>query len=156
MPALVAEAEECVSGNGYVEESVLPRLYRESPVNSVWEGPANVQALDVLRAAQRQPESVNAVLAEIELASGGDARFDEAVVALRAELADAEDAELRARRIVERLALCLQGSLLLRHGDAAVADAFCATRLGGDGGRTYGTLRGRDCAAIAERHRPNV
>jgi len=156
-PPLVAEALECVGGNGYVEESVLPRLYRESPVNSVWEGPANVQALDVLRAAQRQPESVNAVLAEIELASGGDARFDEAVVALRAELADSEDAELRARRIVERLALCLQGSLLLRHGDAAVADAFCATRLGGDGGRTYGTLPpGRDCAAIVERHRPNA
>jgi putative acyl-CoA dehydrogenase len=154
-PPLVAEALECIGGNGYVEESAMPRLYRESPLNSVWEGPANVQALDVLRALRRQPESVDAVLQEIELASGEDSRLDAAVALLRGELADPDDAELRARRLVERFALCLQGSLLLRHGAPAVAGAFCATRLGGDGGRAYGTLpRGVDCAAIVDRHRP--
>jgi len=156
-PPLVAEALECLGGNGYVEESVLPRLYRESPLNSVWEGAGNVNALDVLRAVARQPESLDALLAEIDLAAGADARLDAAVADLRRELADPADAELRARRLVERLALCLQGSLLVRHGDAAVADAFCATRLGGDGGRAYGTLpAGLSLAAIVERHRPRV
>jgi putative acyl-CoA dehydrogenase len=154
-PPLVAEALECIGGNGYVEENVLPRLYRESPLNSIWEGPGNVQALDVLRALGRQPESAEAVLQEIDLAAGVDIRLDTAVAALRAELADPEDAELRARRLVERLALCLQGSLLLRHGAPAVADAFCATRIAEEGGRVYGTLpRGLDYAAIIERHRP--
>jgi len=156
-PPLVAEALECLGGNGYVEESVLPRLYRESPVNSVWEGAGNVNALDVLRAVARQPESLAALLAEIELAAGADAQLDAAVAELRHELADPADVELRARRLVERLALCLQGSLLVRHGDAAVADSFCASRLGGDGGRAYGTLpAGLALAAIVERHRPRV
>jgi putative acyl-CoA dehydrogenase len=154
-PPLVAEALECIGGNGYVEESVLPRLYRESPLNSVWEGPANVQALDVLRALQRRPDSADAVLREIERAAGLDRRLDAAVARLRAALADPE--EWGARRLVEQLALCLAGSLLLRNRDAAVADAFCATRLGGDGGRSYGTLpRGVDASAIVERHRPRV
>jgi putative acyl-CoA dehydrogenase len=154
-PPLVAEALECIGGNGYVEESVLPRLYRESPLNSVWEGPANVQALDVLRALQRQPESVEAVLREIELAGGLDSRLDAALAELRADVADPDD--WSARRLVERLALCLAGSLLLRDGAPAVAEAFCATRLGRDGGRSYGTLpRGMDAAAIIERHRPRV
>jgi putative acyl-CoA dehydrogenase len=154
-PPLVAEALECSGGNGYVEENVLPRLYRESPLNSVWEGPANVQALDVLRALARRPESGEAVLREIELAGGADARFDAAVAALRNDLAHAD--EWNARRLVERLALCLQGSLLLRHGAPAVADAFCATRLAGDGGRSYGTLpRGIDATTIVERHRPRI
>ena len=156
-PPLVAEALECLGGNGYVEESVLPRLYRESPLNSVWEGAGNVNALDVLRAIERQPESLAALLAEIDLAAGSEPRLDAAIVDLRSELADPADAELRARRIVERLALCLQGSLLVRHGDAAVADAFCASRLGGEGGRAYGTLpAGLQLAAIVERNRPRV
>ena len=156
-PPLVVEALECIGGNGYVEESVLPRLHRESPLNSLWEGAGNINALDVLRALAREPESLDALLDEIELASGADHRFDEAVVALRRELADRDDAELRARRIVERLALCLQGSLLLRHGAPATANAFCATRLGGDGGRAYGTLPpGLELAEIVERHRPLV
>jgi len=154
-PPLVAEALECIGGNGYVEESVLPRLYRESPLNSVWEGPANVQALDVLRALQRKPESAEAVLREIELAAGLDSRLDTSVAALRAELADPDD--WGARRLVERLALCLAGSLLVRDGSPAVAEAFCATRLGRDGGRSYGTLpRGVDASPIVERHRPRV
>jgi putative acyl-CoA dehydrogenase len=156
-PPLVAEALECLGGNGYVEESVLPRLHRQSPLNSVWEGAGNVNALDVLRAVARQPESLDALLAEIDLAAGADARLDAAVADLRRELADPADAELRARRLVERLALCLQGSLLVRHGDPAVADAFCASRLGDDGGRAYGTLpAGLPLAAIVERHRPRV
>jgi putative acyl-CoA dehydrogenase len=156
-PPLVAEALECIGGNGYVEESVLPRLYRESPLNSIWEGAGNVQALDVLRALERQPESLAAVLAEVELAAGADARLDAALAELRRELADPDDAELRARRLVERIALCLEGSLLVRHAPAKVADAFCATRLASEGGCAYGTLPPRlDLAGIVERHRPQI
>ena len=154
-PPLVAEALECLGGNGYVEESVLPRLYRESPLNSVWEGPANVQALDVLRALQRQPGCADAVLRELEVAAGLDARFDAFVEELRLGLAATE--EWGARRLAERLALALAGSLLLRDGAPTVAEAFCATRLGRDGGRSYGTLpRGVDASTIIERHRPRV
>jgi putative acyl-CoA dehydrogenase len=156
-PPLVAEALECIGGNGYVEESPLPRLYRESPLNSLWEGAGNVNALDLLRAAAKEPESVEALLAEIALASGADTRLDAAAGRLRRELADGEELEHRARRIVELAALCLQGSLLVRHAPPEVADAFCATRLGGEGGRAYGTLPpGVDCAAIVERHRPRL
>jgi putative acyl-CoA dehydrogenase len=153
--AHVAEALECLGGNGYVEESVLPRLYREAPLESIWEGAGNVNALDVLRAASKQPESVDAFLGEVELAAGADQRLDAALDRLRRELTDEEEQEFRARRVVELAALCLQASLLVRHAPAEVADAFCATRLGGEGGRAYGTLpRGVDCAAIVERHRP--
>jgi putative acyl-CoA dehydrogenase len=156
-PEHVAEALECVGGNGYVEESVLPRLYREAPVNSIWEGAGNIQCLDVLRAARKQPESLDAFLAEVALAEGADLRLDAALAELRGELADTDDVELRARWLVERLATCLQGALLVRHAPHEVADAFCATRLGGEGGRAYGTLpRGLDCAAIVERHRPRA
>jgi putative acyl-CoA dehydrogenase len=154
-PPLVAEALECIGGNGYVEESVLPRLFRESPLNSIWEGAGNVQALDVLRAVERQPESLEAVLAEVDAAVGADARFDAAVSLLRAELAEAADGA-NGRRLVERLALCLSGALLLR-ADSPVAEAFCATRLAGEGGRAYGTLpRGLDAAAVVERHLPQL
>jgi putative acyl-CoA dehydrogenase len=153
--AHVAEALECLGGNGYVEESVLPRLYREAPLESIWEGAGNVNALDVLRASSKQPESVDAFLGEVELAAGADPRLDAALDRLRRELTDEEEQEFRARRVVELAALCLQASLLVRHAPAEVADAFCATRLGGEGGRAYGTLpRGVDCAAIVERHRP--
>ena len=156
-PPLVAEALECIGGNGYVEESPLPRLFRESPLLSLWEGAGNVNALDLLRAAAKKPESVDALLAEIDLAQGGDARLDGAARQLREELADAEELEHRARRVVELAALCLQGSLLVRYAPPEVADAFCATRLGDAGGRAYGTLpRGTDCAAIVERHRPKL
>lgn len=152
-PAHVAEALECLGGNGFVEESVMPRLHRESPLNSIWEGAGNVNALDVLRAARRSPESLEAVLAEVALADG----LDTAVGELRAELADESVLEMRARRIAERLAVLLQASLLLRYGDPAVAELFCATRLGSEGGHAYGTLPpGRDLAAIVERHRPGL
>jgi putative acyl-CoA dehydrogenase len=156
-PPLVAEALESIGGNGYVEESPLPRLYRESPLNSLWEGAGNVNALDLLRAAAREPESVDALLAEIELGAGGNAQLDTATARLRTELVDADDLEYRARRVVELAALCLQGSLLVRHAPPEVADAFCATRLGDAGGRAYGTLPpGVDCAAIVGRHTPQL
>jgi putative acyl-CoA dehydrogenase len=156
-PALVAEALECIGGNGYVEESPLPRLLRESPLNSLWEGAGNVNALDLWRAAAREPESVEALLEEIGLAGGANADLDDASTRLRAELEDTDEPEYRARRVAGLAALCLQGSLLVRHAPPAVADAFCATRLGGEGGRAYGTLpRGVDCAAIVERHRPTL
>jgi putative acyl-CoA dehydrogenase len=155
--ALVAEALECLGGNGYVEESVLPRLYRESPLNSLWEGAGSINALDLWRAVEREPESVVALLAEIELAAGANARLDEAVTRLRGELEDPEDAAMRARRVAELAALCLQSSILVRHAPPQVADAFCATRLAGEGGRSYGTLpRGVDSGAIVERHRPRL
>jgi putative acyl-CoA dehydrogenase len=156
-PAHAAEALECLGGNGYVEESGMPRLYRESPLNSIWEGSGNVQCLDVLRAMAKSPASVEAFFAEISEAQGADARLDAAVGGLRAELSDLEAIEARARRVVERMALTLQGSLLVRYGDEAVADAFCASRLGDDGGGAFGTLpAGVDFERIVERHTPTV
>jgi putative acyl-CoA dehydrogenase len=154
-PPLVVEALECLGGNGYVEESGLPRLFRESPLNSIWEGSGNVNCLDVLRAIEREPESMEAFHAELALATGANRHLDGALRELDADI-DAAD-EPGARRLVERLALRLQASLLVRHAPAEVADAFCATRLGGEGGRAYGTLpRSIDTAAIVERHRPRV
>ncbi|CCG01084.1 acyl-CoA dehydrogenase family protein [Blastococcus saxobsidens] len=151
-PGVVAEAMEVLGGNGYVEESGLPRLYRQAPLNSIWEGSGNVIALDVLRALGRSEESLAAVTAEIELARGADRRFDDAVKRLSAELGDRDGLPFRARRIAGLLALCLQGSLLLRHAPAAVSDAFCASRLGGDAGTVLGTLpAGTDVAGIVGR-----
>src|SRR3954466_3615491 len=139
-PGVVAEAMEVLGGNGYVEESGLPRLYRQAPLNSIWEGSGNVIALDVLRAMGRSSDSLAAVTAEIELARGAHRRVDEAVKRLSTELGDADQLPLRARRVAGLLALCLQGSLLLRHAPEAVSDAFCASRLGGDWGAVLGTL----------------
>ena len=147
-PGHAAEALECVGGSGYVEESGLPRVYRQQPVQSIWEGSGNVVCLDVLRALEREPESVPALLDEIALA--GDRRLT--AYAERA-LAGAEEA--RARLLVERLALALQASLLVRHAPAAVAEAFVASRLDGEGGLAYGTLPpSADRGSIFERHRP--
>jgi putative acyl-CoA dehydrogenase len=153
----VAEALECFGGNGYVEESRMPRLYRETPLNSIWEGSGNVNCLDVLRAIVRNPESLDALFAEIEAAAGANEHLDAAIARARRDMSDYSDIEYRARAVVEQLALALQGSLLVRYGEPAVADAFCATRLNGSGGRALGTLpRGVDCAAIIERHRPKL
>jgi len=155
-PVLTAEALECLGGNGYVEESVMPRLYREAPVNSIWEGSANVNALDVLRALARTPATRDAFFAEVALAAGGDNRLDAHVARLRQDL-EGGPAEGQARRLVERMALALQGALLVRHSPAAVADAFCASRLGGDWGHAFGTLPdGVDTAAIVARHTPRA
>ncbi|MCF3961307.1 acyl-CoA dehydrogenase family protein [Streptomyces fuscigenes] len=151
---LAAEALECLGGNGYVEESGMPRLLRESPLNSIWEGSGNVQALDVLRAVQREPEALNAFLAELGQARGADHRLDAAVKVMLSELGDLEGIEGRARRLVERMALVLQGSLLVRFAPPEVADAFCASRLGGDWGAAFGTLpAGLDLAPVVERAR---
>ena len=139
-PGVVAEAMEVLGGNGYVEESGLPRLYRQAPLNSIWEGSGNVIALDVLRAMGRSSDTLAAVTAEIELARGADPRFDDAVKHLHAELGEPDQLPFRARRLAGLLALCLQGSLLVRHAPEAVADAFCASRLGGDRGAVLGTL----------------
>jgi putative acyl-CoA dehydrogenase len=139
-PTAVTEAMEVLGGNGYVEDSGLPRLYRQAPLNSIWEGSGNVIALDVLRAMGRSSDTLAAVSAEIELARGADSRFDDAVKRLHAELGDPDELPRRARRVAGLLALCLQGSLLLRHAPGAVADAFCASRLGGDWAAVLGTL----------------
>ncbi|MFJ5039972.1 DNA alkylation response protein [Streptomyces parvulus] len=137
-PAFTAEALECLGGNGYVEESGMPRHYREAPLLSIWEGSGNVNALDVLRALGRSPATAHALFAELALARGADARLDAAVARLETGLTGAS--ETGARRLVELMALSLQASLLVRHAPPAVADAFCATRLGGDWGHAFGTL----------------
>jgi putative acyl-CoA dehydrogenase len=153
-PVVVGEALECLGGNGYVEESGLPRLYRDAPLNSIWEGSGNVQALDVLRTLLRDPDSLAAYTQELDLALGSDHRLDAAVVGLKARLA-AETDPSQARRLVERMALVLQASLLVRHAPAEVADAFCASRLAGDWGHAFGTLPpGADTAAIVDRAAP--
>jgi putative acyl-CoA dehydrogenase len=151
------EALECFGGNGYVEESGMPRLYREAPLASIWEGSGNVMSLDVLRALSRSPHSLEVFLGEVRLASGADERLDAHVRKLEAQLREEDPVTLesRARRVVEGMALALQGSLLVRNAPAAVADAFCAARLGGEGGVEYGTLpAGTDFEAILERGRP--
>jgi putative acyl-CoA dehydrogenase len=164
--AVTAEALECLGGNGYVEESGLPRLYREAPLNSIWEGSGNVIALDVLRTITRQPESVAAFLAELDAAAGVDSRLDAAVKRLRGELGAVEATVRRlhggsgspddlaggGRRLATLMALCLQGSLLAQHAPRYVSDAFCATRLDGDWAPVFGTLPPRiDQTAIVDR-----
>jgi putative acyl-CoA dehydrogenase len=133
----------------------MPRLYREAPLASIWEGSGNVISLDVLRALYRSPRSLEVFLAEVELAQGADARLDAHVERLKSQFADPTTLESRARRVVEGMALALEGSLLHRGAPPAVADAFCASRLSGDGGLEYGTLpAGTDFTAIIERSRP--
>jgi putative acyl-CoA dehydrogenase len=160
-PAHAAEALECLGGNGYVEESGMPRLYREAPLASIWEGSGNVAALDAIRALTRQPETAEAFFAELDLAAGADSRLDQAVVRLRKEVADPSEA--RARHLAEAMAVVLQGALLVRHGDPAVADAFTASRLADEGGsflgwgHVFGTLpAGVDTEAIVRRATPAV
>jgi putative acyl-CoA dehydrogenase len=157
-PMFAAEALECFGGNGYVEAGPMARLFRESPLNGIWEGSGNVIALDVLRAISREPNSLSALLAEIEAAAGADARFDRFVADLHAELAELGDGDpqTKARRLTERLALALQASLLLRHSVATVAEAFCASRLGDGGGLMFGALPdGVDAGAIVDRAWPD-
>ncbi len=154
-PTMVAEALECLGGNGYVEESVMPRLLREAPVNSIWEGSGNVNALDVLRAAAKEPAVVEALFDEVTAAAGADRRLDDHLARLRKDLSSGDHLEYRARRVVEDMALALQGSLLVRHAPSCVADAFCAARLAGDEGHAFGTLpSGVDCAGVLARARP--
>jgi putative acyl-CoA dehydrogenase len=139
-PAFVNEAQECLGGAGYVEESILPRLYREAPLNSIWEGCGNIQCLDVLRAIEREPETRQTLLAELEAARGGHPALDREMDRLRQEMDDPDGRELRSRWIVERAAVALQAAILLRGAPSAVADAFCRTRLGERRGMAFGTL----------------
>ncbi|MEJ7795076.1 MAG: acyl-CoA dehydrogenase family protein [Nocardioides sp.] len=156
-PHHAGEAMECLGGNGYVEESGMPRIYRELPLLSIWEGTGNVAALDALRAMGREPESVEAFFAEVSQAAGADHRLDDAVATLHKELSDGDEVELRARRLVEQMGLVLQGSLLVRHAPPAVADAFCASRLARDWGGAFGTMpTGLDLDAILDRARVDV
>jgi putative acyl-CoA dehydrogenase len=155
--AMMGEAMECLGGAGYVEESILPRMYREAPVNSIWEGSGNVICLDVLRALAKEPDCVPALMAELGHARGGDRQLDAYVDRLARELSDPTDAETKGRIIVERMALALQGSLMVRHGHRAVASAFLQSRIGGEHGAAFGTLPvGIDASAIIERARPRL
>ncbi len=154
-PMHAGESLECLGGNGYVEESGMPRLFRESPLNSIWEGSGNVQCLDVLRATIKSPAALEAFFAEVEEGAVSEPRLAAYAASLRDEFpGDIETIELRARRVVEKMALALQASLLVRYGDEAVADAFCASRLSGDWGQAFGTLpAGTDFGRIIDRHR---
>ncbi len=155
-PMHAGESLECLGGNGYVEESGMPRLFRESPLNSIWEGSGNVQCLDVLRAMIKSPASLDAYFAEVEEGAAAEPRLAAYATALKDELpGDVETIETRARRVVEKMALALQASLLVRYGDESVADAFCASRLAGDWGQAFGTLPpSTDFGRIIDRHRP--
>jgi len=157
-PWHAVESLECLGGNGFVEESGMPRLFRESPLMSIWEGSGNVQCLDALRAMVKSPASLQALFDEIGEGSGADHRLDAYVDRLKTSMETSpETLEIRARRVVEGLALAFQGSLLVRHGDPAVADAFCASRLGGDWGEAFGTLpAGLEYDAIVARSTPQV
>jgi putative acyl-CoA dehydrogenase len=157
-PPAVSEALECLGGNGYVEDSGMPRLYREAPLNSIWEGAGNIQALDLLRVLTKEPESVTAWRTEVEAAKGSDQRLDDALAetdALLSEVvADAAGSAHLMRRLAGRMCVLVQASLLVRFAPAAVADAFCATRLGGMEG-AYGALPGGlDVKAIVDRATP--
>ncbi|WNG88647.1 acyl-CoA dehydrogenase family protein [Mycobacterium sp. ITM-2016-00317] len=147
-----AEAMECLGGNGYVEDSGMPRLYREAPLMGIWEGSGNVSALDTLRAMATRPECVDVLFDELAATDGHDARLDAHVRGLRPQLEDLATIQYRARQVAEDIALALQGSLLVRHGHPAVAEAFLASRLGGQWGGAFGTLpTGLDLAPIIER-----
>ena len=141
-PAQVREALECLGGNGYVEDCIMPRLYRESPLNSIWEGAGNVNCLDVLRAIRKEPESLESFVTEIRLAKSGDRRLDTYTEQLESRLTR-DLADCDSRRLTEHLALALQASLVVRHSPPTMADAFCASRLAGDWGHAFGTLASR-------------
>jgi putative acyl-CoA dehydrogenase len=156
-PALAAEAMEVLGGNGYVEENPLPRIYREMPVNSIWEGSGNVIALDVLRALSREGETRDALLHELATARGQDRRLDDHLASVERCLATAGDEPAAARRIAQAIATGVQAALLVRHAPASVADGFIASRIAGEAfaGAAFGTLATNiDCRAIVARASP--
>ena len=156
-PGHAYESMECIGGSGVMEDSPFPRLFRESPVNAIWEGSGNVQCLDVLRAMQKTPAVVGAFFGELAKARGANATLDRYVSALQAAFTDLTELEYRARDVVDRMALALQAALLVQHAPAPVADAFCASRLAASGHHNYGALpRGADCAAIVARATPTA
>ncbi|MFY9812403.1 isovaleryl-CoA dehydrogenase [Aquabacterium sp.] len=154
-PQHAYEAMECIGGSGVMEDSPFPRLFRESPVNAIWEGSGNVQCLDVLRAMQKTPDVVQAFFQEVARARGGHAQLDRYVAELQSAFTDLSELEYRARDLVGRMALAVQAALLVQHAPSLVADAFCASRLSGGSHHHYGTLpRGVDCAALMARATP--
>jgi putative acyl-CoA dehydrogenase len=155
-PGHAYEAMECIGGSAVMENSIMPRFYREAPINTIWEGSGNVQCLDVLRAINKDPQSLEAFLAEVGRGSGRNQQFDSYFAALQVEFTKQEDIQYRARSIVEKMVLALQGSLLLRNAPEYVSQAFCAARLGAGSGNTYGMLPNDiDCAALIDRGRLN-
>ena len=151
-PNFVYECMECLGGAGYVEESPMPRLFRESPLNAIWEGSGNVIALDILRTLGREPAALDTFAAELALARGGDDRLDRACDELLHFLRQGLPSEAGARLIAERMALVLQGALLVRHSPPAVADLFVSTRIAGEGGRSFGAIgQATDVNAIVQR-----
>jgi len=154
-PFMAAEAMEVLGGNGYVEESVMPRIYREMPLNSIWEGAGNIMCLDVLRAVARAPRMEEIYFAELEKARGGDERLDRCIDKLRSDWSVMTTSESMARRFAATIAVALQAALLVRHAPAAVANAYCASRIDGDWGGSFGTLLNNvDCVAIVSRAAP--
>lgn len=146
---MVAEALECLGGNGYIEEHVMPRYYREAPLNGIWEGTSNMMVTDVARVLAKEPKALEPYLDEVRLATGSDTHLDAAVVKL--ERAATSPTSMTGRRLVSAMALAVQGSLLVRHAPPAVSGAFCASRLGGDWAPTFGTLpASADADAIVE------
>jgi putative acyl-CoA dehydrogenase len=156
-PFMIVEALECLGGNGYVEESAMPLLFRESPLNSIWEGSGNLNVLDLLRVLDRHPEAVEAWMAEVGETRGADRALDAAIEDVLTSLADLSDLEHRARRLAGAMAQCLQGALLVRYGPPEIADAWCAARLGGDWAGVFGTLsRDVPCMRILSRGFPRA
>ncbi|TKB48544.1 isovaleryl-CoA dehydrogenase [Ferrimonas sediminicola] len=153
----IGEAQECLGGAGYVEESILARLYREAPVNSIWEGSGNVQCLDLLRALARTPEVAEVFMGELGQARGGHRLFDAHLDRLGQLMIERGEMEYRGRRVMERLALSFQAAQLIRAGNETLVDAFCRSRLAANHGYCFGNLSsGIDCRAIIERARPTV
>jgi putative acyl-CoA dehydrogenase len=156
-PGHAYEAMECIGGSAVMEDSIMPRLYREAPVNAIWEGSGNVQCLDMLRAMSRTPGSLEALFQEIDEARSENKRFDTFVVNTKNEFADLSNVEFRARALVERLALCLQASVLLRADNHNVGQAFCEARLQSGSHQMYGTIPvGTNCKDIIDRATPQV
>ncbi|HRA77672.1 MAG TPA: isovaleryl-CoA dehydrogenase [Burkholderiaceae bacterium] len=156
-PGHAYESMECIGGSGVMEDSPFPRLFRESPVNAIWEGSGNVQCLDVLRAMQKTPGVVGAFFGEVAKARGANATLDRYVAALHKAFTDVDELEYRARDLVDRMALALQAALLVQHAPASISDAFCGSRLAASGHHNYGALpRGVDCAAIVARSTPKA
>ncbi|WP_404363244.1 isovaleryl-CoA dehydrogenase [Marinobacter sp.] len=154
-PAQVNEAQECLGGAGYVEEHIMPRLYRQAPLNSIWEGSGNVQCLDVLRAITRDPKTMDALMEELKAPVGSNRHYDAHLDKLQKAFADRDNMEIRARRLSENVALALQAAVLIQAGNASVSDAFCVSRLGGDSGLAFGTLpASADLHGIVERAAP--
>ena len=156
-PAHAAEALECLGGNGYIEDSRLPRLFRESPLSSIWEGSGNVAALDAIRAMGRQPQTIAVLVDELRSVAGADPLYDRFVESLTAHLGDTESLEYRARVVAGDVAMALQAMVLLRAGHPAVAQAYVRSRLGGEHAGVYGTLpTGVDIATILQRCIPKL